>query len=201
MYWAFYLIVLFAGLAMTVREGLWSNAITLINITISGIVAFAFYSPVVIYLDEMADGEHTYWLDFAVIWALYAATIVVFRALTAAASKTRMRFKHPIDPVGGPLVGFITAWVLAAFTLATLHLSPMPKDAFSGKLATPADVETASLMTSPDAAWLRFIERMSAQTALGNTPANLFTAKDFVALYANRRAQFEKNSSLVVDRR
>ena len=40
-----------------------------------------------------------------------------------------MRFKHPIDPVGGPLVGFIAAWVLASFTMATLHTSPMPKDA------------------------------------------------------------------------
>ena len=71
MYWAIYVIVLFAGIAMMVREGLWSNAITLVNIIISGLVAFGFYSPLVIYLDEMTDGEHTYWLDFAVIWALY----------------------------------------------------------------------------------------------------------------------------------
>ena len=107
----FYALVIFAGLAMTVREGLWSNMLILINITISGLVAFAFYSRIVIWLDEMSDGEHTYWLDFAVIWALYAATFVIIRTVTAAASKTRMRFKHPIDPVGGPLVGFISAWV------------------------------------------------------------------------------------------
>ena len=50
MYWVFYAIVIFAGLAMTVREGLWSNTITLINITISGLVAFGFYSPIVIWL-------------------------------------------------------------------------------------------------------------------------------------------------------
>ena len=47
MYWAIYVIVLFAGLAMMVREGLWSNTISLVNIFVSGLVAFGFYSPLV----------------------------------------------------------------------------------------------------------------------------------------------------------
>ncbi len=73
MYWAIYLFVLFAGLAMMVREGLWSNTIALVNIFISGLVAFGFYSPIVVYLDEdVTSGQHTYWLDFAIIWALFA---------------------------------------------------------------------------------------------------------------------------------
>ena len=75
--------------------------------------------------------------------------MVICRALTGAASKTRMRFKHPIDPVGGPLVGLIAAWVLASFTLATLHTSPMAKEAFGGKLVY--DAKSASVMTQPDA--------------------------------------------------
>ena len=71
---------------------------------------------------KVTDGQHTYWLDFAVIWALYLRRRWSSAAsLTGAASKTRMRFKHPIDPIGGPLVGLIAAWVLASFTLATLH--------------------------------------------------------------------------------
>jgi uncharacterized membrane protein required for colicin V production len=71
MFWVIYGIVIFAGLAMTVREGLWSNVLTLINIIISGLVAFGLYSPLVRYLDEdVTNGQHTYWLDFAVLWAL-----------------------------------------------------------------------------------------------------------------------------------
>jgi uncharacterized membrane protein required for colicin V production len=199
MYTAVYAIVVFAGLAMTVREGLWSNAILLVNIIISGLVAFGFYSPLVIYLDEMSDGEHTYWLDFAVMWALFAASMIILRTVAAAASKTRMRFKHPIDPIGGPLVGFISAWVLAAFTLATLHTSPMPKDGFSGKLVH-ADVTSASALTSPDAAWLRFVERMSRPTALGAASTQEFGAKGFVEIYEKRRAAFDQAPSLVVPR-
>jgi len=199
MFWTIYAIVIFVGLAMMVREGLWSNSIALVSITISGLVAFGFYSPLVIYLDEMSGGKHTYWLDFAVIWALFSASIVICRAVAAAASKTRMRFKHPIDPVGGPLVGLIAAWVLTAFTLATLHTAPMPKDAFSGKLVH-ADVASASALASPDAAWLRFVEKISAPTALGSSSTERFGAKGFVKIYEERRSAFEKSPTLVVDR-
>ena len=199
MYWTIYLVVMFAGLAMTVREGLWSNAITLINIIISGLVAFGFYMPLVIYLDEMTDGRHTYWLDFAVIWALYCAAMVVARALTAAASKTRLRFKNPIDPVGGPIMGVIAAWTLAAFATATLHTAPMPKDAFSAKLNHP-DVYSASMLGTPDAAWLRFVERMSQPSALGAATTERFSAKAFVKIYGDRREKFEKTTGIIVDR-
>jgi uncharacterized membrane protein required for colicin V production len=200
MYWAVYGIVIFAGLAMMVREGLWSNTIMLVSIIISGLVAFGFYSPLVIYLnEEVTDGQHTYWLDFTVIWALYAVSMVISRALTGAASKTRMRFKNPIDPIGGPLMGLIAAWVLASFTLATLHTSPMPKDAFSGKL-TSANMGSASWITSPDVAWLQFVERMASPRAIGIGTKNEFSAEGFVKIYENRRGKFDQASTLIVKR-
>jgi uncharacterized membrane protein required for colicin V production len=201
MYLVFYAVVIFAGLAMMVREGLWSNTITLVTIIVAGLVAFGFYSPLVVYLnEEVTDGQHTYWLDFAVIWALYFVTFAIFRTLTGAASKTRMRFKHPIDPVGGPIVGLIAAWVLAAFTLATLHVSPMPKSAFGGKLATRGEVTTASPLFSPDAAWLRFVERMSKANAISSSNTEEVTASNWVGIYNDRRAAFEKSDKFIVKR-
>jgi uncharacterized membrane protein required for colicin V production len=200
MYFAIYGIVLFAGLAMTVREGVWSNSLTLINIIISGLVAFGFYSPIVAYLDEEAtSGQHTYWLDFAIIWALYAVTMIILRTLMAAASKTRLRFKHPIDAVGGPIIGFIAAWVLAAFTIATLHTSPMPKEAFGGKLIY-SDVDSASIIMSPDIAWLKFVERVNPAVALGSGATDKFSAKGFVKIYTDRREKFDKAEGLIVKR-
>jgi uncharacterized membrane protein required for colicin V production len=199
-YWIIFSIVMFAGIAMTVREGIWSNTITLVSIFISGLVAFGFYAPIVIYLNEdVTDGQHTYWLDFCIIWALFCATMVICRALTAAASKTRLRFKNPIDPAGGPAVGIIAAWVLATFTLATLHTAPMPKDAFSGKLVY--DVSSASKLTQPDFAWLRFMEKMSNPDWFGPSDKNdSFSAKAFVAIYADHRDKFDKAPTFIVKR-
>lgn len=201
MFMAFYAIIVFASLAMMVREGLWSNTLTLISIIAAGLIAFGFYSPLVVYLnEELTDGQHTYWLDYAVIWAMYGAAIILLRAMLGAASKTRMRFKHPIDPIGGPLVGLIAAWVLASFALATLHTSPMPKDAFGGGLVKQSDIDSASAFSSPDAAWLRFVERMSAETAFGSATTQSFSAGHWVDFYSDRRAAFEKSTDLIVDR-
>jgi hypothetical protein len=200
MYIAIYAIVVFAGLAMMVREGVWSNSLTLINIIVSGLVAFGLYSWIVTYLDEEAtSGQHTYWLDFAIIWALYAATMVILRSLEAAASKTRLRFKHPIDSVGGPAIGLFAAWVLAGFTIATLHTSPMPKDAFGGSLIY-SDVDSASIIMSPDIAWLKFVERVSPAVALGSEKTDKFSAKGFVKIYTDRREKFDKADGLIVKR-
>jgi uncharacterized membrane protein required for colicin V production len=200
MFYAVYAIVLFAGLAMTVREGIWSNTLTLINVIISGLIAFGFYSPIAAYLDEeQTKGQHTYWLDFAIIWALYAVSMIILRALMAAASKTRLRFKNPIDTYGGPVVGFFAAWVLAAFTMATLHTSPMPKNQFGGKLVY-SDADTASFITQPDAAWLKFVERVNPAEALGSGSTDKFSAKGFVKIYTDRREKFDKAEGLIVKR-
>lgn len=192
MYIAFYLLVVFAGTAMMVQQGLWSNAISLVNIIISGLVAFTFYQPLAIYVDEMLDGEYTYLLDFVMIWALFVVTMVVTRAITGFASATRMRFKHPIDPIGGPLLGLIGAWVLAGIVLASLHTSPMPKTAFGGSLIySDSDVASKSGLMNPDLAWLRFVESMAKPDAFGINGRS-FSAAAFVKIYADHRESFEK---------
>jgi len=195
MFWAIYLFVLLGSWAMMVREGLWSNAIKLVNIITSGLVAFGFYSPLVVYLDEQTGGSNTYWLDFVIIWALFVATMVILSELTKRASRTRMRFKYPIDPVGGPLVGLVAAWVMAAFAMATLHTSPMPRDAFGGGLVAQADVKSAFVLTAPDAGWLRFVDRVAGRDALGPSDKKVFGAEGFVRIYGDHREQFSKSKA------
>jgi uncharacterized membrane protein required for colicin V production len=194
MFMTIYAAVLFASLAMMVREGLWSNAISLVCILISGLVAFGFYSPLVIYLDEMLDGEFTYLLDFVTIWGLFVISMLICRLFTGMASRTRMRFKNPIDPVGGPLIGLIAAWTLAAFAMATLHTSPMPKDAFGGSLVySDDDVESSSALFNPDLGWLRFVERVTRPDGFGHSSgAGGFSAKAFVQIYADHRDKYQQ---------
>ena len=79
-----------------------------------------------------------------------------------------MRFKNPMDPIGGPVMGLHAAWALASFTLATLHTVADAEERIRREIrltGNKADVESASPVTSPDIAWLRFVERMSAPDA------------------------------------
>ena len=167
MFWAIYLAVFFAGLAMMVREGLWSNTISLVNILISGLVAFGFYSPLAIYLDEMFNGQYTYLLDFVVIWVLFVVTMVICRALTGAGLENADAIQVPDRSGRRTARGLIAAWVLAAFVMATLHTSPMPKDAFGGKLViATADVESASALRLPTRPGCDSWKRCRTPTAL-----------------------------------
>jgi hypothetical protein len=192
-YWVIFGAAFFAGTAMLVREGLWSNAIALVNILVSGLVAFSFYSPLAIYLDEMTNGEYTYLLDFVCIWGLFTVSIVLCRTATGMASRTRMRFKNPIDPVGGPLVAVVAAWALGAFVMATLHTSPMPKDAFSGSLVySDSEIASASSLTAPDLAWLRFVDRVTRPDSFGHAGRDAFSPEGFVKIYADHRDKFGK---------
>ena len=104
-----------------------------------------------------------------------------------------MRFKHPIDPIAGPLVGELASWVLAAFVMATLHTSPMPKDAFGGGLVyTDSEVESKNALFNPDLGWLRFVDRVTQSEAFGHSDSKGFSAKAFVKIYAKHREDYQK---------
>jgi hypothetical protein len=200
-YWGIYLPVLFASLAMMVREGLWSNTLTLINVLFSGLVAFGFYAPLTIMLDEQLSGKFTYLLDFLCLWVLFIVAMIICRSVTGLLSHTRMRFKYPIDDIGGPLVGLFTAWAIAGFVMATLHTSPMPKDAFSGRLTYSADdVNSQSGLTAPDLAWLRFVQRVSTPDALGPGNGEPFSAAAWVKIYQDHRSKFESAPGMLAPR-
>jgi len=202
MFWAIYGVVFFAGFAMMVREGLWSNTISFCNIIISGLVAFSFYSPVTGWLDEQLSGTFTYVLDFVVVWGLFVVTMMLCRAVTRAASKTRMRFKHPIDPVGGPIIALFAAWVLSAFTTATLFMAPMPRDAFGNRFAALEEIRnqargssTAALtlpFMAPDITWLVFVQNSARPMAYGpGGNARPFLAETYLVTYYRHREKLE----------
>jgi hypothetical protein len=101
-------------------------------------------------------------------------------------------------------LGLLAAWVFATFVMSTLHMVPMEKNEFGGKLVyTTSDVAIKSPLTAPDLAWLRFVERVSSPSAFGSSSTNRFSATGFVLTYMLHRESLEKspNGSLSVQRR
>ena len=193
MYSVVYALVVFAGLAMTVREGLWSNTLTLLNVLIAGLFAYGFYAPLAGWLDVQLDGAFTYVIDYVVVWALFIIVMLILRTICKSASTTRMRFRHPIDPIGGPLLGFIVSWALAGFVMATLHMAPLSKEAFGGALIhTDADIESKSALTAPDLGWLRFVQRVSREVSLGTGGTDRFSVAEYMVAYQVHRAAFDQ---------
>lgn len=189
-------IIFFATLAMMVMEGLWSNLITLAQILLCGMLAFGIYQPVTIWADERFGGSYTYYLDIVVLWGIFAVSMVLLKQLCGFLSRTRLRFIHPMDAVGGPVIAFVAAFFMAGFAGATLHTSPLAKDTLGGALVHE-DVDEASSITNPDIAWLRLVESVSGAGLLGGQQ---FSTADYVAIYTDHREKFEGTQGFRVRR-
>lgn len=110
--------VLFAGIAMTIAEGLWSNTISLFTIMIAGVTAISFGVPLGTLAHEQIGSEafKMWYAVFAGIWLTFIITLIVLRILTDRLSVTRMRFIPLIDKIAGPLMGIFVATMLMSFT-------------------------------------------------------------------------------------
>lgn len=189
-------IIFFATLAMMVMEGLWSNLITLGQVLLCGLLAFGIYQPITIWADERFEGSYTYYLDIVVLWGVYAVAMVVVKALCGLLSRTKLRFVHPMDSIGGPLFAAVTAFFMAGFVGATLHTSPLAKETLSAGMVHD-DVDGASSLTNPDIAWLRLVETASGAGLLGGQQ---FSPADYVAIYSDHREKFEGTQGFRVRR-
>lgn len=151
----------FAAVAMMIREGLWSNAITIVILVFSGLLAFAFYGQVTTLLDEsVTDGSYTYWMDFLSLWALYIVSFVVLRLATNQISKVRVRFKKPVEWSGSIVSAILGGYLLVGFVGATMHTAPLAADFLGGAILADSAEDTELKLTRPDIAWLRLYGAM-----------------------------------------
>ncbi|MGI9455205.1 MAG: CvpA family protein [Aeoliella sp.] len=195
-YYAILAAVFFATIAMSIDKGLWGNTLTTVNILLSGLVAFGFYMPLARLASEKGGEEFTYLLDFTFLWMLYVlAFIILHRLISGALSTTRMRFKHPIDTIGGPVMAVVAGWLMTAFVAATLHAAPFERECFGGKFTEGG----RSPATSPDVLWLNIAQRLLSQDHMG-TSSTSFTLADYTRDFGSQRAALEKEESLRVKR-
>jgi hypothetical protein len=213
--------VFFAAVAMLIREGLWSNLLTLFNVLFSGLLAFSLHGPVTTWLDESLKGEYTYLLDFLVLWAIFSLSMLVLRILTDTLSRVRVRFKKPVESAGGPIAAVIAAWVVLGFTSATFNTVPLAKGFLGNAIVVENEQEVEPSLTRPHLQWLRFVGSSIMKLGDADTVDELkdqldgiskqkeytefcrgcdfinadLWARVFVVKYQLRREQFETNTS------
>jgi hypothetical protein len=116
--------VFFAGIAMTVNEGLWSNAISLLCVVLSALIAWAWGPILGAYVVEQAKpnaaNEWAFW--FASIWGVFFFAVMLMRIIADRSSRVRMRFVRPLDMAGGIVLGLGVATMFTSFTAYSLYL-------------------------------------------------------------------------------
>ncbi len=143
--------IFFAGVAMTINEGLWNNTLLLISLLLSGIAAIVAGVPLgVMLLEQMGLAETRAWYAvFAGIWGVFAVSMLVLRILTDKASGTRVRFLPVVDKIGGILTSLLVALMLASFSAYTLERVPIKAGEWAASDASAAQRQYFALARNP----------------------------------------------------
>jgi hypothetical protein len=194
--------------AMLWNEGLWSNAITLVNVTLAALIATCYFEPLADILDRIQP-DYTYLWDFFMLWGLFAGALGILRLVTDLISRHRVRFKMPVEHTGRVVLAIWVAWIMVGFTTMSLHLAPLAPHPFRGAFQkTPGSGNFFGM--APDRQWLAFVQKcsrgaLSRSHKQGELPGyhplpedkqkgcRVFDPQgDFIVKYRNRRANFDK---------
>jgi hypothetical protein len=191
------LVIVAACVAMLYTNGIWSNAICLVNVVMAGLLATNFYEPLAQVLDDWQPA-YTYVWDFLCLWGLFALALSILRAITDQVSKVKVRFLNIAERIGSSLLALWIGWVMVCFTMMTLHTAPLARNFLFDNFKPE---EAMVLGFAPDRQWLGFVQQESEGSLCRSATADerkqgkhVFDPRaEFMLRYAERRAALEKN--------
>ncbi|MGQ9574306.1 MAG: CvpA family protein [Thermoguttaceae bacterium] len=217
MSWAFVfplllLLIFLLCVGFSFAEGMWSNAIRLINVVTAGLIAMNFWEPLARWAEENIDASYTYFYDFLALWGLFVVSLMLLRLVTDTVSRVKVRFLRIADQIGSAGFAAASAWVLVCFTTATLHTAPLSVNPFFGGFKPEGRMFFGLL--APDIHWLGFTQYVSKgvysrglsdqeirEGKYASAPTDpertrrlaVFDRRGrFIPTYASRRAEVEK---------
>jgi hypothetical protein len=192
------LLIIATCVASLRQEGLWSNLVRLLNVTLAAILATNYFEPLAGWLQEQFPAYRYVW-DFVSLWTLMIVLAPAFHYFTDRLSRYHVRFPALVDRYGGWAASAATGWLMVCFTFMTLHTAPLPERAFFGQFQPDAPMV---LGLAPDRMWLGFVARLSRgplhRAAERGEPDGQYafeTPDEFCRRYAIRRVELDAHVS------
>ncbi len=130
--------VFFAGVAMTINEGLWNNAVNFLAVAVASVTGICLGYPLGLFALEKFEkpDDFAWYFVFAAVWLVFFAVVMVFRVIAERLSRVRMKFVPPLELAAGPLAGLLVAVLFASFLAFTLYYIPIRAGYWDAKQAT-----------------------------------------------------------------
>ncbi len=189
MLFGIFLVIFATCMALLYQDGLWGNAVRLINLVTAGLLATNFFEPVARYLDGIQP-TYTYLWDFLALWGLFAVFLVVFRAATDSISRVQVRFLKLADQIGSVLCSAWIGWIMVSFTAFSLHLAPLGREFLGGSFVP----EQRVAKSGAELYWLGFMQRVSR----GQFSRSLSESEVAANKYASQQEQRPGEENLAV---
>jgi hypothetical protein len=184
---ALLLVVFLACLGSLYTEGLWSNALRLVNVLTAALVAVNFWEPVARQMEGSLP-SFTFMCDIAALWGVFGLTLLAFRTAARNVSAVKVRFTRIADQVGSLVCAALVGWVMVCFTTMSLHTAPLGERF----LWRGFNHEKRMLLgLAPDRQFLGFVSFVSRGSLSRFQTRPFDPNKEFIQTYAKRRAAFE----------
>ena len=188
-----FFLIIFIVIAMMWQEGLWSNALTFVNVVLAALLATNYYEPAADFFEDNAP-SYSYLWDFIAIWLLFSVIYLILRAVTDGISRHRVRFKMPVELAGRIGFAALTAATIIGFFSMSLHTAPLARTAVKGGFQEQP-MSGNFLGLAAGRKWLAFVQSRSRgplsqvdETAAGTNGVREFDPKsEFVLKYGQRR--------------
>ena len=149
-------VIFIACVATLYTEGMWGNAIRLINVVTAGLLATNFWEPLARWMEGF-NASYGYFWDFIALWGLFGLFMVVLRLATDVLSRVKVRFLAVVDRVGSAFFAVWVGWVMVCFTAFTLHTAPLARNFLFGGF----NPQRRMFVMAPDRQWLGFVQKVS----------------------------------------
>jgi hypothetical protein len=188
------LVIFIAVVASLYTEGMWGNAIMLVNVVTAALLATNYFEPLADWLEGVDETikTFTYLLDYLSLWALFALSLIILRGLTDSLCHVKVRFLNLANQIGSVVFACLVALVVVCFATFTLHTAPLAKNFMYGAFTADPD-KGIVLGWAPDRWWLYFARSVS-RYAYSRATLNPFDRySQFTKNYENRREAIEKH--------
>lgn len=191
-------VIVIACVGFLYAEGMWGNAIRLVNVVTAALLATNYFEPAANWLQGKFP-TYMYTWDFLALWGLFGIFMIIFRLATDLISRVKVRFLKLADRIGSAFFAAWIGWVMVCFTMMTLHTAPLARkfmgDAFQA--------ENRMIMgMAPDRQWLGFVQWVS-RYQFGRSAGKAEMAKGTYGVrsedeqWEQNRCVFDRNSEFM----
>jgi len=190
-------LIVIACIGVLFTEGMWGNAIRLINVVTAALVSTSFFEPVADLMESFMP-TYTFLCDFLALWAVFVVSMAVLRTATNAISKVKVRFHWLADRIGSVFFATWIGWVMVCFVMMSLHTAPLARNFLWGSFKTTNQGRMVFGL-APDRQWLAFTQKMSRGAFCRSATEEEWKQQkyvfdprsEFMVKYATRRANLE----------
>ena len=175
-----------AMLGLTMRDGLWTNTLRLVNLLLAGLLASSL-GPWVGSLLRGSLTQQGFYLNFLGMWIIFFFFISLLRELTKRLSTVKVKFHKLVNQIGGYVAAVLVAFFFLGFAMHTIHQAPLSKNCFRGGF----DYQSRMFFgLAPDRTWEGFLSLVGGKTGAlaGSTE---FNGEDYRKNSAKGRQEFE----------